>query len=222
MKMATSKNTNRFVRIDADRVQLEGELDVPEASRGVVIFAHGSGSGRHSPRNQAVAQSFRHAGLGTLLFDLLTPEEEMRERNTAHLRFDIELLVRRLTQTTEWLRRETSLPLGFFGASTGGGAALVAAAQLGDAVSAVVSRGGRPDLAGAALSAVTAPTLLLVGALDEPVIAMNRLAYEQLRCKKELHLIPGASHLFEEAGTLAQVADLAAKWFQKHFFKGTT
>jgi dienelactone hydrolase len=161
----------------------------------------------------------RHAGSGTLLFDLLTREEEIAEEHTRHLRFDIGLLADRLVQASEWLAREMpgSVHIGFFGASTGGAAALVAAAELGTAVAAIVSRGGRPDLAGEALPRVIASTLLIVGGLDTQVMALNRQAYEQLRCEKQLHIVPGASHLFEEPGTLEEVARVAADWFQKHF-----
>lgn len=210
---------NRTVRIQAGAVQLEGELNVPEAARGIVIFAHGSGSSRHSPRNQFVARMLRDAGSGTLLFDLLTREEEIAEQRTRHLRFNIGLLAERLVQASEWLARErpASARIGFFGASTGGGAALVAAAELGNAVAAVVSRGGRPDLAGEALPRVTASTLLIVGGLDTEVMALNRQAYDQLRCEKQLRIVPGASHLFEEPGTLEEVARLASEWFQQHF-----
>jgi dienelactone hydrolase len=219
---ATSAAVDRSVRIQAATVQLEGELKVPEAARGIVIFAHGSGSSRHSPRNQFVARMLRDAGSGTLLFDLLTREEEIAEQYTRHLRFNIGLLAERLIQASEWLTHEMpgSVRFGFFGSSTGGGAALVAAAELGTAVAAVVSRGGRPDLAGEALPRVTAPTLLVVGGLDTQVIALNRQAYDQLRCEKELRIVPGASHLFEEPGTLEEVARLAAEWFRKHFQDG--
>jgi dienelactone hydrolase len=210
---------DQLVRIETEGVTLEGQLQVPSEANGVVIFAHGSGSGRHSPRNKFVARVLRDAHVGTLLFDLLTAEEDLSERHTGHLRFDIRLLAQRLGQAAAWLLSEYSenTPLGFFGASTGGGAALVAAAELGRTVNAVVSRGGRPDLAGEALERVTASTLLIVGGLDEPVIAMNRKAYDQLHCEKRLHVVPGASHLFEEPGTLEEVARLAAEWFQQHF-----
>jgi putative phosphoribosyl transferase len=209
---------NRLVRINAGGVWLDGELKVPERNFGAVIFAHGSGSSRHSSRNQFVARSLRNAGLGTLLFDLLTREEEISEQYTRHLRFNIGLLADRLAQVSTWLAAELpDLPRGFFGASTGGGAALVAAAGLGDSISAVVSRGGRPDLAGDALPQVTAPTLLIVGGLDTEVIALNRQAFDELHCEKELRIVPGASHLFEEPGALEDVANLAALWFQKYF-----
>ena len=207
------------VHIPAGSVVLSGELKVPDSASGIVLFAHGSGSSRHSPRNQFVAHVIREAGVGTLLFDLLTREEEAIDLQTRHLRFDIGLLARRLVAATDWLARENEtchLRPGYFGASTGGGAALVAAAALGAKVGAVVSRGGRPDLAGEALGHVKAPTLLIVGGYDVPVIKMNEDAYAQLDCVKELKIVPGATHLFEEPGALEQVADLAAGWFLKH------
>ncbi|MGH9882882.1 MAG: dienelactone hydrolase family protein, partial [Pyrinomonadaceae bacterium] len=195
---------------------LEGELSVPASATGVVLFAHGSGSSRHSPRNQFVARTIREAGVGTLLFDLLTQEEEAVDMSTRHLRFDIELLANRLIDATNWIKREPEtrhLRVGYFGSSTGGGAALMAAAELGEAIGSVVSRGGRPDLAGEALTRVKSPTLLIVGELDLPVIRMNEEAFRQLRCEKELKIVPGATHLFEEPGTLEEVARLAAGWF---------
>lgn len=207
------------VQIRAGVVLLSGELTVPKDATGIVLFAHGSGSSRHSPRNQYVARVICNSGVGTLLFDLLTREEEAIDNNTREFRFDINLLARRLVAATKWLagENETShLRPGYFGASTGGGAALVAAAERGEKVGAVVSRGGRPDLAGEALHHVKAPTLLIVGSLDGPVIRMNEDAYAQLRCVKELKIIPGATHLFEEPGKLEEVANLAAKWFLKH------
>jgi pimeloyl-ACP methyl ester carboxylesterase len=201
------------VAISADAVLLQGELTLPAQTSGVVLFAHGSGSSRHSPRNTYVAGVLRAAGLGTLLFDLLTTAED-RDYAT---RFDIPLLTSRLVAATHWILRETpatTLPIGFFGASTGAAAALAAAAELGPRIGAVVSRGGRPDLAGAAaLPRVTAPTLLLVGGHDPAVIALNREAYAQLGCVKTLHIVPGATHLFEEPGTLEEVATLASDWF---------
>jgi len=204
------------VHIRSGDVQLEGDLSIPQGAPGVVLFAHGSGSSRHSPRNQFVARTIREAGVGTLLFDLLTREEEAVDMYTAELRFDIGLLATRLIDATYWIKGELDyLNVGYFGSSTGGGAALVAAAQLGDTVSAVVSRGGRPDLAGDALPKVESPTLLIVGGLDYPVIEMNKAALARLRCEKELKIVPGATHLFEEPGTLEQVADLAAEWFQR-------
>jgi putative phosphoribosyl transferase len=205
-------------RIPSGDVTLEGKLIIPEVAIGIVLFAHGSGSSRHSPRNQFVAQIIGEAGAGTLLLDLLTKEEEALDMITRHLRFDIELLARRLVDATDWLRRQSNtshLKPGYFGSSTGGAAALVAAATLGEEVRAVVSRGGRPDLAGDALTNVKAPTLLIVGGLNHAVIELNRKAYEQLRCAKELKLVPGASHLFEEPGALEELARLAAEWFQK-------
>src|SRR5882762_7601801 len=205
------------VEIRSGAVQLSGDLSIPVGAQSVVLFAHGSGSGRHSPRNQFVARTIREAGVGTLLFDLLTPEEEAIDSRTGHLRFDIGLLARRLIDATYWLKGDLDyLQIGYFGSSTGGGAALVAAAELGDSVGAVVSRGGRPDLAGDALPNVKAPTLLIVGGLDYPVIEMNKSALARMRCEKELKIVPGATHLFQEPGTLQEVARLAADWFQRH------
>lgn len=208
------------VYIPSGRATLEGELRVPAGAQGVVLFAHGSGSSRHSPRNQYVAGVIREAGVGTLLFDLLTREEEAVDMRTRHLRFDIGLLARRLADATDWVKREADLwhlRVGYFGASTGGGAALMAAAEIGEELGAVVSRGGRPDLAGEdALRRVKSPTLLIVGGLDAPVIELNEEAYARLRCEKDMRIVPGASHLFEEPGTLEEVARLAAGWFQKH------
>jgi dienelactone hydrolase len=204
-----------LVRIGA----LEGDLLVPQGATGVVLFAHGSGSSRFSSRNRHVAQELRHGGVGTLLIDLLTPQEEAVDTRTGHLRFDIDLLADRLVDAIEWLAREPStskLRVGLFGASTGGGAALVAAARAPERVAAVVSRGGRPDLAGAALPKVKAPTLLIVGGDDVPVIAMNREAYDQLRCERRMEIVPGASHLFEEPGRLERVAELAREWFVRY------
>ena len=207
----------RDVQIRSGAAMLHGDLSIPTGAQGVVLFAHGSGSSRHSPRNQFVARTIREAGVATLLFDLLTAEEEAVDARTAHLRFDIGLLAARLIDATNWLKGELDyLRVGYFGSSTGGGAALVAAAELREIVSAVVSRGGRPDLAGDALPLVTSPTLLIVGGFDYPVIEMNEEALAQLRCEKELKIVPGATHLFEEPGTLEQVAGLAAAWFQKH------
>lgn len=210
---------NRDIEIPAGNVQLNGELIIPEGATGIVLFAHGSGSSRHSPRNQFVARVIREGGIGTLLFDLLTREEESVDIYTRHLRFDIRLLAERLIDATRWLEKESDtrdLNVGYFGSSTGGGAALVAAAELGADVKAVVSRGGRPDLAGAALPKVTAPTLLIVGERDEPVIEMNEKALAQLNCEKELKIVPNATHLFEEPGTLEEVARLATEWFKRH------
>jgi putative phosphoribosyl transferase len=209
----------RALTITAGRAHLEGDLDVPADPSGVVLFAHGSGSSRHSRRNQLVARQLQQAGLATLLMDLLTAAEEEEEAATGHLRFDIALLAGRLVAAIVWLGqdpRTRGLPVGCFGASTGGGAALVAAAERPRDVKAVVSRGGRPDLAGDALSRVEAPTLLIVGSRDTPVIGMNREAFDRLRGVKALEIVPGASHLFEEPGALDVVAQLAAAWFRRY------
>jgi len=208
------------VRVSAGQVILEGNLGLPENPRGVVLFAHGSGSGRHSPRNIFVAEQLRKASLATLLIDLLTEEEEVVDHYTMHLRFDIGLLADRLAGAIDWLAAEPltdELPVGCFGASTGAGAALVAAARRPDRVQAVVSRGGRPDLAGESLPAVRAPTLLIVGGHDRVVIGLNEQAQAHLASPmKELVIVPGATHLFEEPGTLEEVARLAAEWFTRH------
>jgi putative phosphoribosyl transferase len=197
---------------------LNGELLVPPDSFGVVLFAHGSGSSRFSPRNQFVARMLREHQAGTLLFDLLTEAEEEEDRFTGHLRFDIGLLSQRLLGATTWFREAyPTLLIGYFGSSTGAAAALVAAAQSPGTIRAIVSRGGRPDLAGPALPNVKAPTLLIVGGADTSVISMNEEASAQMRCARDLRIIPGASHLFEEAGALEQVAQMAAEWFKKHF-----
>ncbi|HEU5235660.1 MAG TPA: alpha/beta hydrolase [Pyrinomonadaceae bacterium] len=219
MGIATKKVITQAQDVDipANGVWLRGDLNVPDEAQGIVLFAHGSGSSRHSPRNQFVAHTIREADVGTLLFDLITYDEETIDLQTAQLRFDIALLAQRLIAVTEWIHRElSSLRVGYFGSSTGGGAALVAAAQMGEQIGAVVSRGGRPDLAGDALPLVRSPTLLIVGGLDYPVIEMNEEALAQLLCEKELKIVPGATHLFQESGTLEQVADLAAEWFQRH------
>lgn len=208
-----------LVQVPAGSVSLEGNLLIPEGATGVVLFAHGSGSSRFSARNRYVAQVLREGGIGTLLLDLLTQEEELVDTRTAHLRFNIELLADRLVAAVQWLARQKAaerLKVGLFGASTGGGAALVAAARMPDRIAAVVSRGGRPDLAGAALPHVKAPTLLIVGGDDKPVIQMNQQAYEQMTAPRELVIVPGASHLFEEYGTLEQVARLARDWFLRY------
>lgn len=204
------------VKIPAGRVILDGSLALPAGASGIVLFAHGSGSSRHSPRNRAVARALRSGGLATLLFDLLTPAEEAEDAQTARLRFDIALLAGRLGHATEWVARgqdTNQLRICYFGASTGGGAALVAAAERPELISAVVSRGGRPDLAGGALRRVLAPTLLIVGGNDPQVIALSRVALGQLQCEKRLEIIPGATHLFEEPGALEEVARLARDWF---------
>lgn len=215
----------RTVRFDAGGVALEGDLAVPPGASGVVLFAHGSGSSRFSSRNRYVARELNAAGLGTLLIDLLTREEEDAERFTRHLRFDIGLLADRLGAAIRWLRGEDEtrgLRIGLFGASTGGGAALVAATRAPGEVAAVVSRGGRPDLAGDALPHVRAPTLLIVGGDDVPVIGMNRDAMARMSADAEvqLEIVPGASHLFEEPGTLEEVARLTSAWFVRHLRPG--
>ena len=207
------------VRIPIDSAVLSGDLSSPERAPAVVLFAHGSGSSRFSPRNQFVARALEERGLATLLVDLLTRDEEARDRQTAELRFDIGLLAGRLVRIIDWLAEQpatASLPVGLFGASTGGGAALVAAAVRPHRVGAVVSRGGRPDLAGSSLPRVEAPTLLIVGGDDEPVIALNQTAMRHMRAPVKLEIIPGATHLFEEPGTLEQVASHAAEWFAGH------
>jgi dienelactone hydrolase len=209
----------RSVVVECDSVALSGDLAVPENALGLVAFAHGSGSSRRSPRNRYVAGVMQSGGLATLLFDLLTPDEEAVDQYTRALRFDIGLLARRLVGATDWLARQAgvgALPLGYFGASTGAAAALIAASQRPEHVSAVVSRGGRPDLAGAALPEVRAPTLLIVGGLDYEVIELNQEALARLRTTKEIRIVPGATHLFEEPGTLEQVALLARDWFRRH------
>jgi putative phosphoribosyl transferase len=205
------------VRVLAGPAVLDGDLATPAAARGVVLFAHGSGSGRHSPRNRQVAATLGGAGFATLLLDLLTLEEEAADRASGRFRFDVELLARRLLATTDWLATEehtAGLPIGLFGASTGAGAALLAAAERPERI-AVVSRGGRPDLAGPALSRVRAPTLLIVGALDPQVLELNRAALSRLGSEASLEVVPGASHLFEEPGALEQVAELAVGWFTR-------
>jgi putative phosphoribosyl transferase len=212
---------SRELVIDLEGVALEGTLTLPKEARGLVLFAHGSGSSRHSPRNRYVAQILQSQYIGTLLFDLLTRQEESFDQFSGELRFDIPFLARRLTGATRWVKNKAGkqdLKIGYFGASTGAGAALVAAAELPGIVSAIVSRGGRPDLAGSALGLVRAPTLLIVGGEDKPIIAMNREALARLQCPdKKLVIIPGATHLFEEPGTLEEVARVAADWFTLHF-----
>ena len=207
------------VRVPARGHVLEGVLATPPAARGLVLFAHGSGSSRHSPRNRYVASELRQAGFATLLFDLLTPDEEGIDRRTAALRFDVDLLEGRLAAAIRWAatRPETSdLAIGLFGASTGAAAALRAAAERPADVAAVVSRGGRPDLAGEALERVRAPVLLIVGGADEPVIELNQYALARLNCFKRLSIVPGATHLFEEPGALEEVARRAASWFDEY------
>lgn len=215
----TQNPHEHLVSVTAGEVKLEGDLVIPDGAIGIVLFAHGSGSSRHSPRNRYVARVLQQAGLATLLFDLLTPEEEEIDLRTRHLRFDIGLLASRLVGATDWLAHNPDtrdLRVGYFGASTGGGAALVAAAERPERVQAIVSRGGRPDLASSACPHVKAPTLLIVGGYDLPVIAMNEDALEQLRSLKRLEIIPQATHLFEEPGTLAAVARLASEWFTRY------
>lgn len=200
-----------------------GDLSIPANARGAVIFAHGTGSSRLSTRNRFVARVLQQAHLATLLLDLLTEEEEQIDFQTRQLRFDVDLLANRLVQATRWLGGESqvgSLPTGYFGASTGAAAALVAAAQLRHTICAVVSRGGRPDLAGTALPTVKAPTLLIVGGEDRVVIELNEKALGVLQCEKKLEIIPGATHLFEEPGALEQVASLASGWFERHLVQG--
>ena len=214
-----STGEERLVRIEAGSVLLEGNLSLPEGARGIVLFAHGSGSSRLSPRNRHVAKLLNQARLATLLVDLLSPEEEAVDLRTAQLRFNIGLLAERLVGITDWLVKEPDaqpLRIGYFGASTGAAAALVAAAERPKMVRAVVSRGGRPDLAGPALAHVEAPTLLIVGGNDLLVIELNRAALAQLRSEKRLVIVPGATHLFEEPGALDEVARLARDWFERY------
>ena len=209
----------QLVQVPAGSVTLEGNLTLPEESRAIVLFAHGSGSSRYSPRNRYVARVLNEAKLATLLIDLLTLHEEVVDARTAQLRFDIDLLAERLVDATDWLTQfpdTKHLRIGYFGASTGAAAALAAAAVRPDAVRAIVSRGGRPDLAGAALTRVQAPTLLIVGEHDDQVVQLNRQALAQLRCEKQLMIVPGATHLFEEPGALDAVARLACDWFERH------
>jgi dienelactone hydrolase len=214
------RDLERTVSISIGGTTLEGSLEVPRDALGLILFAHGSGSSRFSPRNRFVAQVLREGGFGTLLLDLLSPAEEDADAITGHHRFDIPLLAERLVVAIDWLEREPStarLGVGLFGASTGGGAALVAAAQRPNRVVAVVSRGGRPDLAGDALPTVQAPTLLIVGGDDDVVIALNQRARDAMRAQTRLELVPGATHLFEEPGALDKVAELARGWFVTQF-----
>jgi len=220
VRAGADPNPSREIDIDVEDVTLTGTLSIPPGAAGLVIFAHGSGSSRFSPRNRFVATRLRSQGMGTLLFDLLTPLEELEDAQTAELRFDIGFLATRLGQVTLAIAAEPDvrgLKLGYFGASTGAAAALVAAAQQPELITAIVSRGGRPDLAEGALPQVRAPTLLLVGERDLEVLELNLKALEDLRCEKELAVISGATHLFEESGTLEQVAERAADWFERHF-----
>ena len=206
-------------RIPVDGIILEGDLTIPEGATGIVLFAHGSGSSRFSPRNRAVASELQAGGLATLLLDLLTVEEEQAEAATRHLRFNIELLATRLGAATDWIGRRAdtrALPIGYFGASTGAAAALVAASHRRHIIRAIVSRGGRPDLAGEALGTVQAATLLIVGGLDTQVVALNQEAFRRLRCMKRIDIVPGATHLFEEPGALESVSRLARQWFDEY------
>ena len=207
------------VFIQAGRATLAGNLSIPDDAAALVLFVHGSGSSRHSPRNQFVARRLNRSGLGTLLFDLLTPQEELVDSRTAEHRFNIGLLAERLVHATNWAKQQQparNLRIGYFGSSTGAAAALVAAAQLPDDVGAIVSRGGRPDLAGEFLPKVKAPTLLIVGGEDDVVIELNEKARAQMRGEVKIEIVPGATHLFEEPGTLERVADLASDWFLLH------
>ena len=207
------------VQIQAGQADLFGNLHIPDEAAALALFAHGSGSSRHSPRNQFVARTLNNAGLATLLFDLLTPEEESIDARTAELRFNIGLLAERLVHATKWAKQQEQtrdLRIGYFGSSTGGGAALVAAAEIPQDVGAVVSRGGRPDLADEALPKVQAPTLLIVGGNDDVVIELNEQARDRMRCEVKLEIVPGATHLFEEPGALEKVAKLASDWFLLH------
>jgi putative phosphoribosyl transferase len=207
------------VQIHAGRAVLSGNLNIPENANALVLFAHGSGSSRHSPRNQFVARTLNDAGLATLLFDLLTQEEEAIDTQTRELRFNIHLLAERLVHATKWAKQQEEtrdLRIGYFGSSTGGAAALVAAVELPQDIGAVVSRGGRPDLGGEALPKVKPPTLLIVGGNDDIVIELNEQARDRMRCEVKLEIVPGATHLFEEAGALEQVAKLANDWFLLH------
>jgi dienelactone hydrolase len=210
----------RLVRVPSGKATVEGDLLVPQGANGIVLFAHGSGSGRFSPRNQYVAKVLNEAGMATLLIDLLTKEEEEIDSHTGQFRFDIDLLAKRLLDATKWLKKDRAtknLASGYFGASTGAAAALMAAAKLPQDVKVVVSRGGRPDLAADYLPKVRAPVLLIVGGNDPVVIDLNKEAMKHLAAEKRLEIIPGASHLFEEPGKLEEVARLAADWFSKHF-----
>jgi dienelactone hydrolase len=211
--------SEQSLRIPAGRVVLEGNLGVPAGASNIVVFSHGSGSSRYSPRNRFVARTLQGAGLATLLFDLLTAEEESLDERTVKLRFDIALLAERLALVTDWLmlmQRPLWQRIGFFGASTGAAAALVAAAERAELIGAVVSRGGRPDLADAALPQVRAPTLLIVGGADPHVLDLNRQALARMVSERQLEIVPGATHLFEEPGALARVAELASEWFSRH------
>ncbi|AKB19154.1 MULTISPECIES: dienelactone hydrolase family protein [unclassified Methanosarcina] len=211
---------NSGIKIPIDSITLEGNLIIPEGAKGIVIFAHGSGSSRHSPRNQYIAQELQRSGIGTLLFDLLTVEEERIDMLTRNLRFDIDLLANRLVNVTTWILSNPAtknFKIGYFGASTGAAAALMAAKEHGNTIKAIVSRGGRPDLAESALIYVDAPTLLIVGGKDTQVIDLNQWAFNRMTMlDKEIKIVPGATHLFEEQGTLEEVASLAREWFNEY------
>jgi len=216
--MKVNESSERLVHIPESEVLLEGALEIPEDASGIVLFAHGSGSSRHSPRNNYVASVLREHGLATLLLDLLTPEEDL----DYEMRFNIDLLAKRLLAATEWLNQHEEtrgLKIGYFGASTGAAAAIQTASAMGNKISAVVSRGGRPDLALPYLDSIKAPTLLIVGGHDDVVIGLNEKAYREITAVKQLEIVPGATHLFEEPGTLETVAEMAAGWFVKHFNK---
>lgn len=219
MKILQAHNNDSLVSITAGSVQLTGNLVIPTNAQGIVLFAHGSGSSRLSPRNRYVAEVLQSTGLATLLFDLLTANEDVIDQRTRHLRFDMGLLSARLIGATDWVLQNPithALNIGYFGASTGSAAALMAAASRPDAVKAIVSRGGRPDLAGFALTRIKAPTLLIVGGNDAPVIVLNQEAYRDIAAEKQLEVVPGATHLFTEPGALEQVAQLASQWFGKY------
>ncbi|MFB2896440.1 dienelactone hydrolase family protein [Aerosakkonemataceae cyanobacterium BLCC-F50] len=218
----TLEYNNQKVWIASGAFNLEGNLTQPETPRGIILFAHGSSSSRNSPRNQYVAEELNKAGFSTLLFDLLTPDEEASDREDAKHRFNITFLAERLIGATQWVAQNLhiqNLKIGYFGASTGAAAALVAAAQFPDAVGAVVSRGGRPDLAQSSLANVQAPTLLIVGGKDSAIIEMNEQALAQLSGEKKLEIVPGASHLFEEPGALEEVAKMSRQWFEQYLVK---
>lgn len=217
--MSISTDIARPMRLDVSGVGLVGDLAMPPDARSLVIFAHGSGSSRHSPRNRAVAEALQHGGVATLLLDLLTEPEELVDATTAEFRFNIPVLADRLVGVIDWALSDSRIsprPIGLFGASTGAAAALIAAANRSHAVRAVVSRGGRPDLAEAALERVAAPTLLVVGGRDDVVIALNKEALARLTCDHDMQIVRGATHLFEEPGALETVSKLAKEWFQKH------
>ena len=220
-RMKEKNSSECEVSIGLGKVTLQGTLAIPENPKGIVLFAHGSGSSRHSPRNRYVASELQSHGMATLLFDLLTSDEEAIDERTMQLRFNISLLAKRLVGATSWVARSpgvAGLDVGYFGASTGAAAALVAAAEIPGSIAAIVSRGGRPDLAGEALGSVQAPTLLIVGGYDDIVIALNQQAMAELRCQeKKLTIVPGATHLFEEPGALEMVAGMATEWFAGHF-----